>query len=91
MNEEQLLDIFEEFIATLPGAKLDNFAQQPVAEVINTSIDMVEFFLHIEEKLELEEELDMATLASKFGDLTFEGLAQEITEYLAKRGNLLDT
>lgn len=54
----------------------------PVAHLLNSSLDVLEFVMHLEEALGLEKEIDLDELGPRLArDLTVEQLADEIVRF----------
>lgn len=87
MDEKTVLQMMKDYITSAhPDENLDNLASLPVPSVLKSSFDMVEFVMHLEDKLELEEEIELEELGSKLArDITFGQLAQEVVEYMEKQ------
>jgi hypothetical protein len=66
-----------------PDTDVSNLEHVPVESVLTSSIDVIEFVMHLEDVLELEEEIDLETLGPKFAQkITFAKLADEMVVYL---------
>ena len=66
----------EFFAENFPNVSRDNIEALKASEVIHQSLDLVEFVLHLEEKLGLEINID--TLGEKLVTKTFDELADEL-------------
>lgn len=87
MDEKTILDLMKMFFKThMPEVDQDALAQTCVPKVLEASIDIVEFLLFLEEKLGVEEEIDLEKLGPKFTqNMTFAELAGEVRRYLETR------
>ena len=79
-----ILSLMQKQVVSLkPNEKWDNLADVVVTDVLTTSFDVMEFVMNLEEDLELEDEIDLETLAPKFAqNMTFEELAKEVELFL---------
>lgn len=69
-----------------PDVTAEDMAKTKVADILDTSIDVVEFIIELEDNLGLEpDELDMKQLAPKFGDYDFTQLAEEILIFIQNK------
>ena len=84
MDEKQILELTRNYIETnMQDVDLENLEEKPVQEVFQASIDIVDFIMEMEEKFELEEEINLEKLGPRFADnITFAELATEVKKYL---------
>ncbi len=77
MDQEQILGIMKAFFADLHGPEvLENFETTRAADIIEDSIDAVEFVMHLEDKTGLD--IPMAQVAAGFTGLTFQEMARKL-------------
>ena len=77
IDREAVLEAMNEFFAeNFPNVSRDNIEALKAREVIHQSLDLVEFVLHLEEKLGLE--ININTLGEKLVTKTFGELADEL-------------
>lgn len=77
MEREQILEIMKAFFAELHGPEvLENFETSRASDIIEDSIDAVEFVMHLEEKTGMN--IPMAQVAAGFTGLTFLELAGQL-------------
>jgi acyl carrier protein len=77
VDRKAVLQAMEEFFAeNFPNVPRDNIEGMKASDVIQQSLDLVEFVLHLEEKLGLE--ININTLGEKLITKTFGELADEL-------------
>lgn len=68
------------------GESFDDLEERLVPDVLSSSLDAVEFVMHLEEALGIEEEIDLEALGPALGrPITIGALADEVAAYLAAR------
>lgn len=76
-DRKQVLEAMSEFFAeNFPDIPRDNFEGMKAGEVIQQSLDLVEFVLHLEERLGVE--ININTLGEKLITKTFGELADDL-------------
>jgi acyl carrier protein len=77
VDRTAVLDAMAEFFAeNFPNVPRDNIEAMKASDVIQQSLDLVEFVLHLEEKLGLE--ININTLGEKLITKTFGELADDL-------------
>src|SRR6476646_4576275 len=77
IDRKAVLEAMTEFFAeNFPNVPRDNFEGMKASDVIQQSLDLVEFVLHLEEKLGLE--ININTLGEKLITKTFGELADDL-------------
>jgi acyl carrier protein len=77
VDRKAVLDAMGEFFAeNVPNIPRDNIEGMKASDVIQQSLDLVEFVLHLEEKLGLE--ININTLGEKLITETFGELADDL-------------
>ncbi|MEA3145978.1 MAG: hypothetical protein QOG92_1857 [Verrucomicrobiota bacterium] len=77
VDRKAVLDAMGEFFAeNFPNIPRDNIEGMKASDVIQQSLDLVEFVLHLEEKLGLE--ININTLGEKLITETFGELADDL-------------
>ena len=71
-----LVAMAEFFAENFPNVPRDNIEQMKASDVIQQSLDLVEFVLHLEEKLGIE--ININTLGEKLITRTFGELADDL-------------
>lgn len=86
MDRASVLEIIIAYIKkTHP--ELDAIQDQSVSNVLTTSFDVIEFLMHLEDELQLDEEIDLEALGPKFAQrMTFSELANEVVSHLTPNG-----
>jgi hypothetical protein len=87
LSTEKILGVMHDCVKVFhPDLTLEDMTTSRVADILETSIDVVEFMIELEENLDLEpEELDMQKLVPKFEAYDFAQLADEIDQYIQNR------
>ena len=77
IERKAVLEAIAEFFAeNFPNVPRDNIEDMKASDVIQQSLDLVEFVLHLEEKLGLE--ININTLGEKLITKTFGELADDL-------------
>jgi acyl carrier protein len=85
MKYDQIMEAMRVYIKDADlAATVDDLETQKVTDVLASSLDVVEFVMELEERLGLDEELDINQLAPKLATLTFQELAKEVEQFLAE-------
>lgn len=80
MEGQHVLELMRAFFQDrMSPEQLAGFADIPARSVLTQSLDVVDFVVYLED--ELKREIDLMQLESLF-DLTFGGLAQEVSKLL---------
>jgi hypothetical protein len=89
MKSEQILDVMRDYVNSEPSIESpDKLEECKVVEVLETSFDVVEFTMHLEERLGLDEDtLDLATWGEKMADATFGELAVQVEQFLQEQAS----
>jgi acyl carrier protein len=84
MNSAEIFEVMKTYVKRFnPEIDQAELGNQKVSEVLISSFDAVEFTMHLEDELGLEEEtIRIEELAPKFEKLSFAELADEITQLL---------
>lgn len=85
MNAERILQAMKKYIEMQrPDIDTQEVAGIEAAQVLTSSVVVIDFVLYLEEELELEEEsLDLDRLGPRITEkITFEALAEEILPYI---------
>lgn len=87
MDTTQILKVMHNYVKTFhPDMTLEDTAKQKVAVILESSLEVVEFVIELEDHLGLDaDELDMKQLAPKFETYNFTQLAEEIQKFLQNR------
>lgn len=87
MNQQEILALMRQWVAENDiEFETDDLENEPVANVITSSLDLVEFTLDLEESIDLQGDgFDLEALAPKFATLTFFELAGEIERLVNQR------
>jgi acyl carrier protein len=72
----------EYFAENFPDVPQDNFEEMKASDVIKQSLDLVEFVLHLEERLGVE--ININTLGEKLITSTLGQLADDLVEIASK-------
>jgi hypothetical protein len=86
LDQAKIMDVAKSyFSAQKPREDFGDLETRVVTEVLSSSLDAIEFLMHLEEALEVEE-MDLEVLGPVFGrQITFEELAQVVADYLEAR------
>lgn len=84
MNAEAILQWMQSWVDNNDYEYKEPFAEQLVTDIIDSSMDVVEFTMDVEEELGTEEELDLEDMAPKFATLNFGQLAAELESLASK-------
>ena len=83
MTRAEILNLIRTYFEEeLPDVDLSHFETKPVSELLQESIDAVGFLMYLEEKLGLEDELNIE--ASMFANNTMGQLITEVEQYLSE-------
>ena len=88
MDAGQVLTVFRKFVKErdldIPPEALP---ERPVGEVLEASMDLVEFVMFLEQELDLEDEIDLQEIGPRMaaGEMTFAELAAEVANFLEQR------
>ncbi|MDA0748587.1 MAG: hypothetical protein O2954_18875 [bacterium] len=84
MDKGTVLGILENYLKeTKPDVDFSNLVQMQVLGVLESSLDVIELLMHLEEKLGLEAEIELDDLGPEVGrNITFAELAEKVVKYL---------
>ncbi len=84
LERREVLEVIAEFFSAkqFPESTLQDLPQLKASEVIQQSLDLVEFVLHLEERLGLE--ININTLGEKLITRNFGDLADDLVKFRDK-------
>jgi hypothetical protein len=87
MDQQRILELMQEyFVARKPSEISRDFAQQPVVSLLKDSLEVVDFFIHLEDKLNVDTGADLNRIGPRLMNSNFSELAAEVEKGL-KPGN----
>jgi hypothetical protein len=79
MDQEHILILMKEYFeARKPSEVGADFAQQPVAALLKDSLEVVDFFIHLEDQLQVDTGADLNRLGPRLMNSNFQELAAEV-------------
>jgi acyl carrier protein len=87
MNQTGILDLMLEYFEKRnPTMTAESLSEQPVVSLLKDSLDVVEFMIFMEEKLDVESQFDLNQIRAGLVDGKFGDLAREIARLLREQG-----
>ena len=85
MDAPRILESMQEyFMERKPTEVAEDFGRQPVVSLLKDSLDVVDFFIHLEDKIGMETGADLNKLGPRLIRSNFSELAQEVAQHLEK-------
>jgi hypothetical protein len=87
MNPAGILGLMVEYFEKRhPQMTPESLSEQPVISLLKDSLDVVEFMIFMEEKLDVETQFDLNQIRARFVEGKFGDLAQEIARLVREQG-----
>jgi hypothetical protein len=85
MDVPRILESMREyFVERKPAEVAEDFGRQPVVSLLKDSLDVVDFFIHLEDKLGMDTGADLTKLGPRLIKSNFTELAGEVAKHLKR-------
>jgi hypothetical protein len=86
MDRESILELMKEYFTARKSSEMaEDFAHQPVVSLLKDSLDVVDFFIHLEDKLNMDTSADLNQLGPQLMNSNFGELAAEVERQIGKK------